>query len=66
MVVALLHVVAVLLVGTGVLAYRTARRRRPGERPSRPSRRVGPVALEGAATAIALVAIITAVAMKVW
>lgn len=66
MVVALLHVVAVLLAGTGFLAYRAHRRRRPADRPSRRSRRVSPVALEGAATAIGIVAIITAVAMKVW
>jgi hypothetical protein len=95
MVVALLHVVAVLLAGAGFLAHRAVRRRRPAgrlprrvspddRRPANPvdpggvsavdprpagragPRRVSPVALEGAATAIGVLAIIAAIALKIW
>jgi hypothetical protein len=63
MVVALLHVVAVLLVGLCFLVYWAARRGRPAR--ARRPRRVSPVALEGAATALGLVAIAVAVTLKI-
>jgi hypothetical protein len=63
MVVALLHVVAVLLVGLCFLVYWFARRGRPVRRRSR---RVSPLALEGAATGLGVLAVIISVALKIW
>jgi hypothetical protein len=63
MVVALLHVVAVLLVVLCFFVYWFARRGRPVRRRSR---RVSPLALEGAATGLGIVAIVVSVAVKIW
>ena len=62
MVVALLNVVAVLLVGLGVLVYRRARRGRPVQRQPH---RVSTFALESAATGLGILSIVVAVAVKV-
>jgi hypothetical protein len=75
MVVTLLHVVAVLLVGLcffvywfarrGTSAQRQTRQTRRADQPGQP-RRLSPLALEGAATGLGVVAIAVSVALKIW
>jgi hypothetical protein len=69
MVVTLLHVVAVLLIGLCFFVYWFARRgtsaQRQTRRPDQP-RRLSPLALEGAATGLGVVAIAVSVALKIW